>query len=283
MVVVVSRRLPSRREPPPPEPPGGPVDPVPTGPSDLVIFDNGFDPVDATVGVGSTLTWANTGVLPHTVTARDGTFDSGFLMAGDSWTRTFDATGTFEYFCTIHPEMVARLVVVDDVGPSGETGGGTEPASPITPGGDADAGSSASSPLGYTIDVIDLAFSPRVATVSSGTTVTWENIGQIPHTVTAKDESFDSGIMQTNGVFSWTFGEAGTYDYICTLHPGMEGSIVVTRAAVARVASAVPSEPTSIWVAVLFVSAIAVAAFGLMGGMVIFGKFAAAERGLRGP
>ncbi len=65
-----------------------------------------------TIPVGTTVTWTNEdpGML-HTVTADDGSFDSGFLEEGQTWSYTFDAAGTFDYHCTPHPWMRARVVV----------------------------------------------------------------------------------------------------------------------------------------------------------------------------
>jgi nitrite reductase (NO-forming) len=80
-------------------------------------FADAEDPGDYSVNVleiavGDTVTWTNddTGVV-HTVTAADGSFDSGLLGPGQSWSYTFTEPGEFEYFCTPHPWMRARVVV----------------------------------------------------------------------------------------------------------------------------------------------------------------------------
>ncbi len=64
------------------------------------------------IKVGETVTWTNTdpGML-HTVTAVDGSFDSGFLNTGDTWSYTFDTPGEYEYFCAPHPWMRAKVIV----------------------------------------------------------------------------------------------------------------------------------------------------------------------------
>jgi len=64
-----------------------------------------------TVPVGTTVTWTNEDTVIHTVTAADGSFDSGFLDAGASWSHTFDTPGEFEYLCTPHPWMQAMVIV----------------------------------------------------------------------------------------------------------------------------------------------------------------------------
>jgi plastocyanin len=96
------------------------------------IGDNFFDPPDAAIEPGSTITWTNNGALPHTVTADDGSFDSGVLNPGDSYTVAFDGQGTVTYYCTIHPEMRGSVTV----GGGGSGGGPAEqPASEDMSGG----------------------------------------------------------------------------------------------------------------------------------------------------
>ncbi len=74
------------------------------------------------------------------------------------------------------------------------------------------------------VSVIDSAFSPGELTVSPGTTVIWTNSGDLPHTVTADDGSFDSGTLQYANRFEHTFNEPGTYPYHCNIHGGTGGA-----------------------------------------------------------
>jgi len=71
------------------------------------------------------------------------------------------------------------------------------------------------------------AFAPQVLTVTPGTTVTWINTDEDPHTVTANDKSFHSAALDTGDKFSFTFTKAGDYAYFCSLHPHMTGKIIV--------------------------------------------------------
>ena len=65
-----------------------------------------------TVRVGTTVTWINGDADQiHAATAVDGSFDSGFLAVGEAWSYTFDTVGEFEYFCTPHPWMRAKVIV----------------------------------------------------------------------------------------------------------------------------------------------------------------------------
>jgi len=77
------------------------------------------------------------------------------------------------------------------------------------------------------VRVDNFTFSPPTLTVTAGTTVTWVNGDDIPHTIAAKDRSFRSKTLDTDGRFSFTFMTPGQYDYFCSLHPHMVGRIVV--------------------------------------------------------
>ena len=71
-------------------------------------------------------------------------------------------------------------------------------------------------------------FDPATITVSKGDTVTWTNNDTVPHDVTGDDfKSGDAGGMQNGDTFEHTFTKTGTFDYVCTVHPGMKGSVKV--------------------------------------------------------
>jgi amicyanin len=77
-----------------------------------------------------------------------------------------------------------------------------------------------------------LNFAPANVTVAKGGTVTWTNNDPVPHTVTATSwpsgaSSFDSGNMNQNAVYTVTFTVDGTYQYKCTYHPWMHGTVIV--------------------------------------------------------
>lgn len=76
------------------------------------IVDFAFDSDSVTIDAGGTVTWTNTGDASHTVTADDGSFDSGTLASGDTYSFTFDEPGTYTYHCNIHSSMTATIVVV---------------------------------------------------------------------------------------------------------------------------------------------------------------------------
>ncbi|HWD60170.1 MAG TPA: cupredoxin family copper-binding protein [Stellaceae bacterium] len=79
----------------------------------VTISNFAFAPALVTVAPGTKITWVNNDEEPHTVTSADGgkTFKSEALDTGDKFTFTFDKPGTYKYFCSIHPHMVATIVV----------------------------------------------------------------------------------------------------------------------------------------------------------------------------
>ncbi len=77
------------------------------------------------------------------------------------------------------------------------------------------------------VAISDFQFAPAQITIQQGDTVTWTNEGPTAHSATGSDGSFDTGIFSEGGSRSETFDEAGTFAYICTPHPQMEGTIVV--------------------------------------------------------
>jgi len=91
-------------------------------------------------------------------------------------------------------------------------------------------GSSGTPPSPNSVNIQGMAFSPGSLTVAAGTKVTWTNKDSAPHTVTSTGSpSFtSSGTLSQNGTYSFTFVTAGTYTYICSIHPSMQGTIIVT-------------------------------------------------------
>jgi plastocyanin len=79
------------------------------------------------------------------------------------------------------------------------------------------------------VTIQSFSFQPATLTVPSGTTVTWTNKDNVAHTVTADDASWDSGSLTPGQTFSRTFEMAGAFQYHCTPHQRMVGTIVVTE------------------------------------------------------
>ena len=81
------------------------------------------------------------------------------------------------------------------------------------------------------VTVDNFTFSPQTLTIKAGTKVTWTNRDDIPHTVTSTTKAFKSPALDTDDSYSFTFTTAGSYEYFCSLHPHMTGTIVVQAAA----------------------------------------------------
>jgi len=77
------------------------------------------------------------------------------------------------------------------------------------------------------VEIDNFSFGPAELTVPAGTTVTWINRDDIPHTVVSTDKVFKSKVLDTDEKFSFTFSKAGTYPYFCSIHPKMTGKIIV--------------------------------------------------------
>ena len=72
-----------------------------------------------------------------------------------------------------------------------------------------------------------MAFSPSTLTVTAGTVVTWTNKDAVTHNVTSNPALFSSGGMGNGATYSFTFSNKGTFNYSCTIHPSMTGTVIV--------------------------------------------------------
>lgn len=106
----------------------------------------------------------------------------------------------------------------------------------FAPGGTAPAQAQAAS----SVSIIDFAFQPASVTVPVGAAVSWTNNGMAPHTSTSSSGGWDSGRLTSGQSFSFTFSQAGSFGYICTIHPSMMGTVVVQAAVASAPAAAAP-------------------------------------------
>jgi plastocyanin len=77
----------------------------------VAIDGTAYAPATAVARRGDTVTWVNKDPFPHTVTARDGSFDSKTIAAGAKWSYVARKPGKFAYYCTLHPTMSGTLEV----------------------------------------------------------------------------------------------------------------------------------------------------------------------------
>jgi plastocyanin len=117
----------------------------------------------------------------------------------------------------------------DDDDDSGN-GGGNAPSAeePAAPSADHDREGSGGTGPGTQVSMKDIKFNPGTVTIKPGGKVTWTNDDSVGHDVTADDfESGSPGGIEGGSTFSHTFKKAGTYDYVCSVHPGMKGTVKV--------------------------------------------------------
>ncbi len=113
-------------------------------------------------------------------------------------------------FCLIIPIVAAMLLVFVAEQTSFGAGAPPKPASSAA------------------VKIDNFSFGPAELAVSVGTTVTWTNRDDIPHTVVSDDKTtFKSKVLDTDETFSYTFTQAGTYPYFCSIHPKMTGKVIV--------------------------------------------------------
>jgi len=196
-----------------------------TAPASATIrmANRAFSPSSVTIAAGGSVTFANADDRAHTATGRG--FDSGVLAPGARSRQVFRSAGTFSFLCSIHPEMRGTVVVRASAaaGPAAPAPAATPtPAPTPTP-----VPSAASGAPGRTVTIVDFAFEPGEVRVPVGTTVAWQNAGTAPHTVTAREGSFDSGTIAAGASFSRTFAAPGTFAFACQFHPEMTGTVVV--------------------------------------------------------
>jgi plastocyanin len=109
--------------------------------------------------------------------------------------------------------LVALLVTLITVlAPAGRVGG---------------VGAQEKTPASVAVKIDNFSFGPAALTVPAGTTVTWTNQDDIPHTVVSTDGVFKSKALDTDDKFSFVFSKPGTYSYFCSIHPKMTGQIIV--------------------------------------------------------
>ena len=89
---------------------GMPIDAA-AGPTRVVVDNFSFAPGTTTVPVGTTVTWTNHDDIPHNVVSPEQKFKSPVLDTDETFSHTFDAAGTYKYYCSIHPRMTGQVVV----------------------------------------------------------------------------------------------------------------------------------------------------------------------------
>ena len=154
----------------PPPPPGSSPEVSAAGSGSVAILDGilgsdfRFSPRWITVGSGDTVSWTNNGSEPHDVSG--GGLDSGILQPGQGYSHTFTSPGTFNYICSIHPQMKGTVIVQGSTSPGGGNGSGGGRGGGSSGQGSAGGTSGGGSTTGPTSESA-AGFSPDAAGTSS--------------------------------------------------------------------------------------------------------------------
>ncbi|MBI4393246.1 MAG: hypothetical protein HY556_05545 [Euryarchaeota archaeon] len=179
-------------------------------PNQIAIRGSSFSAPDVTITVGQSITWTNHDGFAHTVTASDGSFESGRLEQGATFTHVFKTVGKFAYFCSIHPGMQGIVNVVDAM--TSDTGSVTEPST-----------NSAS------VTIHATGFDPQKIVLKAPVTVTWMNMADNARQLAFEDGT-RSGEIPVHGTYTRTFEKAGAYVYFFAQRPDIRGAIIVCDA-----------------------------------------------------
>jgi amicyanin len=133
----------------------------------------------------------------------------------------------------LHQRTAGLVVALATVAGLAACGGPSQAVAPGAPSSSmlmsAPATTAGTAPVAAdTVRIKNFAFAPANVTVKVGTTVTWTNTDQEAHTVTAKNGAFTSPALNNGSTYRYTFTKPGTYDYLCTIHPFMTATVVVT-------------------------------------------------------
>ncbi len=198
------------------------LEPTTTAPDVLVEIGSSVSPREVRVPAGGVVGWVNRDGDRHRIRSRSGPdeFDSGNLESGERFAVRLTTPGTYGYVDDRDRDDRAyhgRIVVT-----AARSGGASN-------GGSAGSGSGTGAAPASSVQasIGDRVFSPSTIEVAVGGTVTWTNDDDREHTVTASDGAFDSGILDAGGTFEQRFPTAGTFPFLCALHPEMQGEVRV--------------------------------------------------------
>ncbi len=184
---------------------------------EVAIQGFAFSPTTLRVEAGDTVRWTNKDAFNHTATADDGRWDTGIIAGGASAEITFRSPGGQPYFCDVHPSMKGQVVVGNG---SGET---------------------------HEVTVRNNVYDPETVVINSGDTVRWTNFDLEPHTATATDETWDTGMFFQGESVAIVFNFAdGELPYFCTVHPEMLGTVDVQATGPCDLTVELSGQPESI-------------------------------------
>jgi LPXTG-motif cell wall-anchored protein len=212
----------------------------------VTIQNFAFGPKTIAIHVGDTVTWTNSDTAPHTATALDKSFDSGRLEQGQTFAFTFTKAGTFDYICSFHESMTAKVEVMDM----------SAPAAPAAPAGQAPSGSldASDQPLadgGVTVAKVNSSVAGWVVVHLNENNAPGKVLGQTA--VPAGDSSNVVVKLSENvpvGGKVWPMlhidaGAAGTYEFPGADVPVKVGDNIVMKQITITDAAAAPAVPAA--------------------------------------
>lgn len=152
-----------------------------TSSSTVTIFDNYYSPSNLSIPAGTTVTWTNSGAASHTVTANDSSFDSGTLAPGTSYYHTFDAPGTYSYYCRIHGMGMSGTITVvassstsnsTSTSSSSTTGGAVNTSSTVSQNSSSTTNQSASTTVNGNGNIVNIS-NVSITETNNMATITW--------------------------------------------------------------------------------------------------------------
>jgi plastocyanin len=172
-----------------------------------------FNPATLTIPVGTTVTWTNSDTAPHTATSDSNAWTTPMIQTGQSASITFTQAGTFPYHCSVHPNMKATIIVQSATTPVPLSATKAPPVKVLAKEANG-----------------KYVFGPVKTKIKLGQTVMWKNSSDAPHTVTSTSAgwTYDKK-LNTGASLKYTFKKAGTFHYKCVYHPGMVGTVIVTK------------------------------------------------------
>ncbi len=191
----------------------------------LITVTDGVSPASLDVVAGTTVRWVNRDDERHRFRSDDGPqrFDSGNLEPGESYAVTVNGVGVYRYIDERDDDDTRYHGTITVRAETGTTGP-TEPSRAPEPPGDPGTPEPAA-PSSTTVTMAGRSFSPATVTVAVGGQVRFSNNDDREHTATG--DGWDTGVLSEGGAATETFPTAGTFAYLCAIHPEMTGTVVV--------------------------------------------------------
>ena len=202
-----------------------------------------FNSSQTTIDVLSKVTWKNSDSVTHTVTSTnptvqsDNIFDSGLIMAGDSFSQKFEHIGTFDYVCTIHPWMTGAIIVHDTFDEKSEKIGDSSSTQESEDKFPFSGIAAIAIPLtddSHDCKDSEICFLPMDLTIEKDTLVVWYNFDDSPRSIASgnpidgPDGVFESGIIEPGEIFTYRFESQTMHEYYDKTYHWETGKITVT-------------------------------------------------------